>query len=177
MSWWVGNSCFSQPEIAAATIAARASAPRAIVAPYAAPNDKAWGATPAPRSKRWPPRPASPWHAAQPCSANNAFPRSTLSGDARKAASPTALRRPHPHQAARSDQRTARGPVDTLCSDAHSLPAQMERTTSSASKRRSKISTRPSRDRMIHRIRRPFASSNLTGFPACTDFACTLTIF
>src|SRR6516165_9679358 len=32
-----------------ATIAARASAPRAIVAPYAAPNDNAWGATPAPR--------------------------------------------------------------------------------------------------------------------------------
>jgi hypothetical protein len=49
MSWWVGNSCFSQPESAAATIAVRASAPRAIVAPCTAPNDKAWGATPAPR--------------------------------------------------------------------------------------------------------------------------------
>src|SRR6478735_7795243 len=44
----------THPPRSAATIAARASAPRAIVARCTAPNDKAWGATPA------------PWHADQP---------------------------------------------------------------------------------------------------------------
>src|ERR1700736_3105999 len=45
----LGTPASASRRSAAATIAARASAPRAIVAPYAAPNDKAWGATPAPR--------------------------------------------------------------------------------------------------------------------------------
>ena len=36
---------------------------------------------PDPSSKRWPPRPASPWHVAQPWFANRVFPRATLSGE------------------------------------------------------------------------------------------------
>ena len=45
----LGTPASASRRSAAATIAARASAPRAIVAPCTAPNDKAWGATPAPR--------------------------------------------------------------------------------------------------------------------------------
>ena len=44
--------------------------------------------------------------------------------------------------------------------------AQMERPTSSARKSTPKANTTPSRERKSHCIRRPFAPSNQTGFPA-----------